>query len=405
MAGPIAALQGALFIPAESLGGAGLRPGQLLQGTIGGAPGSLEVRVGGLRAQLDSSLPLTVGQVVSVKVEAADDGLRLMIITPLASAAAEVLPDTPGDLLPDVLARLLDLLDASPELRGAAAHLVPESLPATEPELRALLALLTSRGTVAEDLQQIVATLSRASAAGGLGAELSAELARLVPLLLPSEADALERFVRQWAAQSTNPLEAKLRRVLEAHQQADLPDMLRHDLRAVLLRLQSDDTLRQYLARRGELAPFAAALGRVLERVVAGQMQNLRTFERPYLFFDLPFPPEAPVTRAQVHVFGDGGRRRGFDRQNASIVLDLSTAHLGDLWIHLAIVSGACTCTIRAARVETVAVLGDETHELGRVLADAGYPDAAVQVAHWNGQRVEETAQLMRRLSRVDVEA
>lgn len=405
MAGPVAALQGALLIPAESVGAGNLRPGQLLQGTIAGAPGSLEVRVAGLRAQLDSSLPLVVGQVVSVKVEAAENGLRLLVV-PLASAATEVLPDSPGDLLPDVLARTLDLLYASAELRGAAAHLVPANLPATEPALRALLTLLTSRGTMAEDLEQIVAMASQANEAGGLAPELAAQLASLVRALLPSEGDALAQLARHWAAQSSQPLEAKLLRALEVDGPADLAQSLRYDLRAVLSRLQSDETLRQYVARRGELGLFESVIARVLERVTAGQMQNLRTLERPYLFFELPFPPDAPVSRAQVHVFGDGGRHgHGFDRQNASVVLDLSTARLGDLWVHVAIVGGTCSCVIRAARPETCAVLEAGAAELGGVLADAGYPGAAVQVTQWSGNRVEETALLMRRLSGVNVEA
>ena len=36
MAGPVVALQGAVFIPAESVGSGTLRPGQVLQGTIAG---------------------------------------------------------------------------------------------------------------------------------------------------------------------------------------------------------------------------------------------------------------------------------------------------------------------------------------------------------------------------------
>ena len=69
MAGPVAALQGAVFIPAESVGSGTLRPGQVLQGAIAGVPGELELRVAGLRASLDSSVALSAGQIVSVTVE------------------------------------------------------------------------------------------------------------------------------------------------------------------------------------------------------------------------------------------------------------------------------------------------------------------------------------------------
>jgi Flagellar hook-length control protein FliK len=134
-------------------------------------------------------------------------------------------------------------------------------------------------------------------------------------------------------------------------------------------------------------------------------MQNLRTFAAPYLFLDLPFPPDAPISRAQIHVFGEGGRGRHFDRRNASITLDLSTPRLGDLWISLTITGGACTCVVRAAREATVAAITAATPELGQALAEAGYPDASVQVTSWSGNRLEETAQLMRRFSGLDVRA
>jgi hypothetical protein len=404
MAGPVAALQGAVFIPANSIGAGALRPGQVLQGTISGVPGSLELRLAGLRATLDSSVPLSAGQIVSVTVEAAENGIRLLV-TPI-TAAAEPLPSFAGDFVPDVLAKVLDLLGASAGLREMAAEILPGNLPATESEITALLRLLTTQGTVAEDLQQIAAWVSQASDAGALVPELAAQLAILARQLLPSGADDVERLVREWATQSSRTLEARLIQALETGTLGALPEALGRELRAVLLRLQGDETFRQWIAQHGHLGSFDAALGRILERTLAGSMQNLRAFEAPYLFFDLPFPADAPVTRAQVHVFGEGGRgRHGFDRKNASITLDLSTARLGDLWISLTITGGVCTCVIRAAREATVAAITAATSELGEALAEAGYPDASVQVTHWNGNRLEETVHLMRRFSGLDVRA
>ena len=404
MAGPVAALQGAVFIPADSVGAGALRPGQVLQGTIAGVPGSLELRLAGLRATLDSSVPLSAGQVVSVTVEAAENGIRLLV-TPI-TAAAEPLPSSAGDLVSDVLAKVLDLLDASAGLRETAAEILPADLPATESEITALLRLLTTRGTVAEDLQQIAAWASQANDAGALAPELAAQLALLARQLLPSGADDVERLVREWATQSSRPLEARLLRVLEARTLGDLPAELGRELRAVLLRLQGDETFRQWVARQGQLGSFDAALGRILERTLAGSMQNLRAFAAPYLFLDLPFPPDAPITRAQVHVFGEGGRgRHGFDRKNASLTLDLSTARLGDLWISLTITGGALMCAVRAEREATVAAITAAASELGQALAEAGYPDATVQVIQWNGNRLQETAHLLRRFSGLDVRA
>jgi len=404
MAGPVAALQGAVFIPAESVGSGTLRPGQVLQGTIAGVPGELELRVAGLRASLDSSVALSAGQIVSVTVESAENGLRLLVL-PIA-APDETQGSTTGEVVNTALAQVLDLLDAAPGLRETAAELLPVNLPATQPEIAALLRLLTTRGTVAEDLQQLATWVAQGADEGALAPELAAQIALLARELVPAGSDDLDRVVREWGTRTSRPLEARLAEALEAGSVGDLPQILEHDLRAVLLRLQGDDTFRQWIARHGLLGSFDGALERILERAVAGSMQNLRAFEAPYLFFDLPLPPGAPLTRAQVHVFGEGGRgRHGFDRQNASITLDLSTQRLGDLWISLTITGGACTCIVRATSEDTFAAMTAASAELSQVLADAGYANAAVQVTLWSGNRLEETAHLLRRFSGLDVRA
>jgi hypothetical protein len=271
MAGPVAALRGAVFIPAESVGAGALRPGQVLQGTISGVPGSLELRLAGLRAALDFRYRSAPGKSYRSRWR------------PRRTASV--------------------------------------------------------------------------SADGALAPELAAQLALLAHQLLPSGADDVERLVQEWATQSSRPFETRLLQVLESGTLGDLSAALGRDLRAMLLRLQDAGTFRRWVAQHGQLGSFDAALGRILERTLAGSMQNLRTFAAPYLFLDLPFPPDAPISRAQIHVFGEGGRGRHFDRRNASITLDLSTPRLGDLWISLTITGGACTCVVRAAREATVAAI------------------------------------------------
>jgi len=412
MAGPTpVSLSGVAFVPLGTPGAGTLRTGQVLQGSVVGSPGNLELRVAGLRALLGASIALTPGQTVNVTVEAAEGGLRLSV-APLASAA-EVLPGSPAaealpgpaSMLPGFLSRALDLLGAA-DRRDALVPLVPASLPPSVAAARALLALFISPSSLAGDLELLATMTGRALEAGALPQELGTRLGALLGGLLSTEAEALPATLRQWAAQARHTLEARVLEALTSGRVAELPARLQEDLRALLLRLHEDEGMRGHLVRRGELGAFEGALERVLERLAGSQLQNLRAFEGPYLFLELPAGEGAAFARAQVHVFGEGGHGgRGFDARHASVALDLSTASLGDLWVDLVMVEGRCRCTLRAARPETVAAIARELGDLERTLADAGYPGAVLQVVPWDGNRLAETARLMHRFSSVDVRA
>lgn len=128
--------------------------------------------------------------------------------------------------------------------------------------------------------------------------------------------------------------------------------------------------------------------------------------DQSYLFLDLPFASGMPIREGRVHFFAEGrARDRGFDAKNATVALDLVTSRLGALWIVIRIFEGHCACRFCATSEAAVETLQSTAHELAQALDNAGYPNAAVQATLWDGDRLRETANLMRRFSGIDVTA
>jgi hypothetical protein len=100
-----------------------------------------------------------------------------------------------------------------------------------------------------------------------------------------------------------------------------------------------------------------------------------------------------------------GGKAQRFDAANATVVIDLSTSALGELWITLSAVHGVCSCWIRARDVDAMTALQEMQGELADRLSRAGYPNASVQTALWDGDRVRELATMMRRFKGLNIEA
>jgi flagellar hook-length control protein FliK len=177
------------------------------------------------------------------------------------------------------------------------------------------------------------------------------------------------------------------------------------DVRTQIERLRQNDGFLGFLRQTGQQASFEQAAQRVLDRQTGGQLQNLRGQEAPYLFFEVPFPPTAPIRNAQVHVLGEGrGRKQRFDPQNTAVAIDLTTTRLGDLWISLAIHQGVCRCSIRARTPEIVRAIEAHASELTERLAVAGYRAAQVSASLWNGDRISEAVGLFARFAGVSVQ-
>jgi hypothetical protein len=178
------------------------------------------------------------------------------------------------------------------------------------------------------------------------------------------------------------------------------------DLRGRLSLLRNDAGFQRFIQAADESSGFDRAVSHILERTSGAQLQNLRAFEQAYLFFEIPFASGSPIHHAQIHIFGDPqGKRGGFDANQAAIAMDLSTTHLGDLWVNLSLIRRYCTCAFRACAPQVVAAIEAHGAELTQALTRVGYRGASVYASLWDGNRLQAVAELMQRFAALDARA
>jgi len=85
-------------------------------------------------------------------------------------------------------------------------------------------------------------------------------------------------------------------------------------------------------------------------------------------------------------------------------VMDLAMSRLGELWVTLQTNNGHCRCKVRAA-AKAVTLIDLHREELTEALVRIGFASAQVSVAPWDGDRIRETAALLRRFAGIDVNA
>ena len=104
-----------------------------------------------------------------------------------------------------------------------------------------------------------------------------------------------------------------------------------------------------------------------------------------------------------MHIIGDG---RGQDTAKGQVVvLDLATTALGDIWIRLELLNNTCRCTLKTSSDAAVPVLDEAAGELRTSLEEAGYGHTSVTVQLWEGERIDEVADLMRRFGGINLSA
>lgn len=375
------------------------RPGQVFQTVVQGGAGDAFLLLQANRIPLESNT-LTAGQAVRVEVLPGANTLQLRV-TPLNPATPPV--GTPGNALEQLVGHVLQTLQSEASASDAT-RLLPAALPATASAIRQLLAVFVSRGNLASDLHDLAGLLQQASADGALTPQTLASFTALVGQFNAAESQDFKQLLRQ--LQSGQSLEARLARALEAGNLTTALRGAQEDLRTLLAGLRGNEMVLAYFRGKGVLRRFEQSLQQVTERLTGVDLQNLRGHEQAYAFWELPLPPEAPIRHAQVHLFGEGkNRRSSIDRENATVVLDLSTTKLGDLWITLQFHEHRRLCTFRVTNPAAAAELEANANELIAALEGIGYPNTRVQTITWDGDRLRAAADLMSRFQGVSMDA
>ena len=390
------------------------RPGQTLRAFVGKRGAQLVLLARGARIPIPDPGGLKPGQGVKVEVAQGKAGVELRILGP-ASRPAGRMPEPGGG----------PLLDRAPARPGptAATPRAPTAAPArpavakapggparaggaapSQAVVRAVLPTLAGRSTLATDLRRIIRLVAAARSAGALPAGMADQARGALEGLLVTRPDALAQLLRRATRASARSLESKLAEAVAGGDADGLEEALRNDPRAVASSLRRQGGLAAWLRQTQQLAGFDKAIEGALDRLSAGQLANLREHGQPYLFVELPFSPETPVRRCQLRFFTGGRDGRQRDR-TLTVVFDLATRRLGDLWVSLRLDQDRCWCRICAADPDAEASLREAAPELMDGLATVGYAGAQVEVLPWDGDRLREVGELMRGVTGIDVQA
>lgn len=87
---------------------------------------------------------------------------------------------------------------------------------------------------------------------------------------------------------------------------------------------------------------------------------------------------------------------------DATAVLDLSTRHLGDLWVSLKAQGDSCACRFKVMRDESIAAIQNAQADLAEALRTAGYRHVEIHVSSWDGDRLRAVSNLMSRMVGLD---
>ena len=385
-----------------------LRPGDVLRGIVQSIEPQTLVRFGSLVVPVEKTLELRPGQAVSAEVVRSDAGLQLRIATSPLSTASNPTETQSGAAPPDLPSIIVDALQALGKLDFAeqAVSLVPREIAANPVAVRLVLSLLLDRGDESDASGQLARILQRAIDEGVLS---EADVRGVLPALTAlngEDAAEIAPALQKVADASQRPLAARLAQSIAKHGTHRLMELFTNDVPSSLAKLAEHGPFTEFLRQTGQLAEYHHAVEHLAERFAAAQLVNARGADAPYLFIALPVPADAPLRHAHLHIMGEGGgKTQRFDAKNATVVLDLSTSALGDLWITLTTAHGMCSCSIRARELDAVAALDAHAGELAARLADAGYSGAQVQTALWDGDRVRALAAMMRRFRGIDLEA
>jgi len=293
----------------------------------------------------------------------------------------------------------------SPANLNAATSILPSGIHLSEATVRMLLTLFVSRGQSGRDLATVATHIRAALSAGALPPDWANTVLSLLDEAAASDDRQFRAALEKALQRARSPVEARIAHAL-ARGDSDPATALQGDLRAQLLHFRENAALTKFLNGKGDLATFRQAADGIVERLTGTHLQNTHGIDHNYYFLELPLNPNAQMNSAQVHFFLDGkSTQAGGHPEDATVVLDLSTRHLGDLWVSLQTQSDACTCRFKAVREESVAAIRNAEADIKAALLATGFQHVDIRIAAWDGDRLRAVSGLMGRLAGLDTTA
>jgi hypothetical protein len=319
------------------------RPGTVLRATVEGAPGSLSAVSGPLRVPLPESAAFQPRQPVLIEVRDTSNGLQLLVRPAEAPA-----PQPPPASKPDLTALIQIVADALASAGvtadpQTAAEALPPSLPRTQSAVQEFLATFSPAALIGDDWRGLADLVARAVAAGAIPKRLAGLIKNAFPSFNASSPAEIETALARAAGDGV-PLEAKLAAALTSEDPATIQNIARQDPRALIETLRNNDSFQSFLRQAGQIKTFDSLADKILARLADPAVQNIRSLDLPYMFLQIPCPPDGPFRRGHIHITSGGGGSREINLRSATIALDISTARLGDLWITISLLENHCAC-------------------------------------------------------------
>jgi hypothetical protein len=308
-------------------------------------------------------------------------------VPPAASTPAPV-PAAAATLLSEVLS----LLPASITLEQAAA-ILPRAQGLPRDTVRALLEMLVGRERLGVAAAQLAEALDAAVSSGRLPAAVRDRFAALAGRMLAQNAAEFERAI------------AAARELLRGHRGSVPAARVASEgsLLDELLTLREQVTSRS--GKGSHLDTVLKGIDALIERVDTARTQNVRGFEMPYQFMEIPLARQTGFDRAQVHFFGDESSRATGEARAHSVVLDLELSQLGPVWIALHAAGNTCACVMRVASDTARRTLSDASPALEDALRNAGYAGATVRTEAWDGDRTSALVSMSARFAGFEARA
>ena len=373
------------------------------RGLVVPSQNGLSIQIGGQKIPLPGTTTLVPGQTVEVQLQTQGSGDRTITIRPLPTSeltqASQSKPSNPLiPLIKEVLPHVLPGSALSPE---KLQTLIPSGIPVQDFTVRILLTLFHNQEPIGSIGAVILQLLSKAEEDGAIDSGKLATIRRSLPQVTLKSIDDWTQLIKQAMQNVSRSPERLLSQMMTQKGATNLPqEILASDIRG-LLKLPG---LRSYLETTGEWQSFVQNAHSLLELLDGVQLANFRGMNYPYFFMELPVPPNSFFQRAQIHVMNHSKNDSNEENQTVdTVVMDLNTTMLGEIWIRLQRIGDTCQCQIEMGEPESISLVSAAKEKLHSALKEHGYADVSISVDAMDSHRIDKLVQLLGQSKSLDL--